>query len=584
MTVNYRRSGRDWWWVALLAVVAYAAFWAYRFVVTRFGALASLVLLVVTIPVALAVVAWVWHGFGERITSGVAALVRVLWAHVEGAAWYRASRARHPAIWRVTIDRFDPHLATGLGLSVLLVAAGGVLWAFGAVLVQVVSPSPMTVVDHRVANLFQMLRTPGADRIMLDATYIGSGRSVGTLSAAAVIVALVLRRRRDALIVVASLAAGAAFFAAVKLIVRRPRPPLYDARIVQSGFSFPSGHATMAAVFYATLAVILVTALRSNWLRTIVILVASTMIVWIGLSRIYLGVHYPSDVLAGWAAGILWALLVLVAERIWSAERARANRAAGTHSALAPVGVPRRAVAIAVPVAAIAFLVVTRPGVPAPPHVARAPHDAVAPAQLVAAIRTRAPLYTVSLFGHRQEPINLVFVGSVDELKAAFRAAGWVAATPLSVSSLRRAAIATVTGGADAAGPVTPSFLAEVPESLAFNQPTGRTFARRHHIRIWLAPFDCVDSLGSAAAAARPVWLATASFDAGYAVASGSLLPVHQIAPDIDDERDYIARDLAATGLLTDTTRTPLVPPEMGTNAFGEPFFTYGQAIIAHLR
>jgi undecaprenyl-diphosphatase len=578
---------RYWWLIAVLAVAAYGAIWAYFFTLTRFGALAPLALVVVALPVAIAIVAWLWRAVGDRITAGLLQVVRALWSRVEASSWYRASEKRHSTLWRVVIDRVDPHLATGLGLSVLIVAAGGALWAFGALLVQIVSPSSMTTVDHRVVNLFQMIRTPGADRVMLDATYIGSGRAVGALSAAVVITALALRRRRDALIVVASLGAGAAFFSVVKLIVRRPRPPLYDARIVQSGFSFPSGHATMAAVFYATVAVILVTALRSNWLRTLVIVVGSAMVVWIGLSRIYLGVHYPSDVLAGWAAGLLWALLVLVAERVWSASRARRANGAAVPAAVTThptVDVPRRVAAVVVPVAAIAFLVVTRPAVPAPPQVSRASVGAVAQSQLVDAVRTRAPLYTVSLFGHRQEPLNLVFVGTLDDLQHVFRAAGWVEAEHLSVSSLRRAAIATIGGGADASGPVTPSFLGEEPESLAFNQPVGHTFARRHHIRIWLAPFGCRCTVGSSTPGATPVWLATASFDDGYAIAAHSLLPVHQIAPDIDDERDYIVRNLGATGLLADTTRIQLVPPETGTNAFGEPFFTHGQAVMARLR
>lgn len=593
MTTSHRSTRARWLWVVVVALVVYVAIWGHRFIVTRFGALAPLVMVLGALPIVIAVVVWAWRRFGGEVARAFDRAVRALFAPVERSRWYQTGRMRHPAVWRIVIDRFDPHLATGLGLSVVIVAAGGALWAFGSVVMRVVVASPLTVVDQRIVNLFQMLRTPGGDRVMLDASYIGSGRAVGTLAAAAAITALILRRRRDAMLVVASLVAGAAFFSVVKLIVRRPRPPLHSARIVQSGFSFPSGHATMAAVFYATIAMILVAALRSDWLRALVIIVASALIVWIGLSRIYLGVHYPSDVLAGWSAGLLWALLVLAAERIWTAERARrsavgaeAGDAAASAGAWAhePIGPVRGAAAAVVPAAAIAFLAVTRPAIPAPPHPARVVHDAVAPPQLVTAIRTRAPLYTVGPFGHRQEPINLVFVGSADELRRTFRAVGWVEAERLSVSSLRHAAVATMTGGGDPTGPVTPSFLGVAPEALAFSQPVGRTFARRHHIRIWTAPFDCSDSVGGSGPVARPVWLATASFDQGYAIATGSLLPVHQIAPDIDAERDYIARSLGATGLLADTARTQLVPPEKGTNAFGEPFYTHGQVFVAHLR
>lgn len=127
----------------------------------------------------------------------------------------------------------------------------------------------------------------------------------------------------------------------------------------------------------------------------------------------------------------------------------------------------------------------------------------------------------------------------------------------------------------DAAGPVTPSFYDDQPQTFAFSQPVGRTFAHRHHIRIWRSPF--------ALAPATPIWFATASYDSGYAVAAHSLLPVHQIAPAIDLERDYVVASLTQAHAVADTVRLQFVPPEMGTNAFGEPFFTYGQAFVVGL-
>lgn len=559
---------------------AYGAYWGYRFLLSRLGAVAPLAFAVAAFPLLLGIVAWLWHRYDADIARHANHIARWAWSQVEGTGRYRAARARFPALFRFANGRLDPHGAAGLGLSIILIAAAGALWAFVEVLIEVMSGTPLTTVDHRMINLFQMLRTPAADRIMLGLTYIGSGRGTAALAGAAILTAILLRRWRDALMIVASLLAGSAFFAIIKLIIQRPRPPLYDARIVQSGFSFPSGHATMAAVFYATVAAILVQSVRAIWLRVLVVLLTAGVAFAIGLSRVYLGVHYPSDVLAGWAGGALWALLVLAATHLWraehsgepSAERSAEREAAHTNA----VGSLRRAAAALVPVAALVYLGATRPAVPPPPTL-RPPAPALIPdAQLLPTLRARLPRYTAGLFGHRQEPINLIFVGSASDLVHAFRAAGWVQADQLSWGSLRRALIATLTGTPDAVGPVTPSFLGELPESLAFSQPVGRTFARRHHIRIWLAPYEL--------SAAEQLWLATASYDSGYAIAAGSLLPVHQIAPDIDDERDYVAASLARTNLVADTTRIQLVPPEMGTNAFGEPFFTYGEAILLQLR
>ena len=568
---------RRWLALAVGAILAlYGVYWGYRFLVSRLGALAPLVFAISALPVLAGIAAWSWHCYATIITHHATRVARWAWCNVEQADWYQTSRTRHPARYRFASDRVDPHGATGLGLSIVVVAAAAALWAFAEVLIEVVSGASITTVDHRVINLFQMLRTPAADRVMLGATYIGSGRGVAVIAGAAVLVAILLRRWRDAVMVVASLVAGTAFFSIIKLIIRRPRPPLYDARIVQSGFSFPSGHATMAAVFYATLAVILIHAVRSFWLRLLIVLCATVAVVWIGLSRVYLGVHYPSDVLAGWAGGVLWALLALVALRSWRARHTSTDDDAPLGERGIAVGWLRRATAVLVPIAAIAYLGAVWPSVPAPPVAHRPAPFTITDAQLLPVLRTRVSRYTVGLFGHRQEPINLIFIGSMAEVVHAFTAAGWVKADRLSGASLRKALLAVLTGRPDPTGPVTPSFLGEETESLAFSQPVGRTFAQRHHIRIWRTSYVLTSGM--------PVWLATASYDEGYAITAGSLLPVHQIAPDIDTERKYVVASVMHTSLVADTTGIQLVPPEMGTNAFGQPFFTYGRALVIRLR
>lgn len=300
------KQGR-WRWVAgvlVLLAAAYAAYWAYRFVRSRLGPLTPLVLGVVLIIVLAVLLTWAWHRWSDAILAAATRAGSWVWTRVRATrAWQRAHE-RFPGVWRFLGARLDPRATAGLGLSIAVVIAAAALWAFLEILFEVVSGSSVTAVDHRVIELFETLRTSGGDRVMLTASYIGSGRSVGVLAAAAVLIALVLRRWRDAALVVGSLVAGSAFFAAIKLLVRRPRPALEEARVVQGGFSFPSGHATMAAVFYLTIAFVLVRAARRGWLRVAIAIAAIAMVLWIGISRVYLGVHYPSDIAAGAALGV----------------------------------------------------------------------------------------------------------------------------------------------------------------------------------------------------------------------------------------------------------------------------------------
>lgn len=107
-----------------------------------------------------------------------------------------------------------------------------------------------------------------------------------------------------ALLVVATLG-GIALTAVLKNVFERARPDLFESAYVESSYSFPSGHATMAVGFYGTLA--LLVAWRLTGLRRwAVVLAGVALVLLIGFSRLYLGVHYPTDVLAGFLAAPLW--------------------------------------------------------------------------------------------------------------------------------------------------------------------------------------------------------------------------------------------------------------------------------------
>jgi undecaprenyl-diphosphatase len=153
---------------------------------------------------------------------------------------------------------------------------------------------------------------PGA---MRDLTALGSP-SVLTLFVLAVAGALVVRRQYHALgLLLVATIGGILLNELLKAAFARPRPPLAFHLTEVRSMSFPSGHAMESAIIYLTLAALLARLVRPRLLRLYFIGLAFLLTFLVGVSRVYLGVHYPTDVLAGWTAGLAWALLCWTAAR-----------------------------------------------------------------------------------------------------------------------------------------------------------------------------------------------------------------------------------------------------------------------------
>lgn len=118
-----------------------------------------------------------------------------------------------------------------------------------------------------------------------------------------------------ALLVVAA-AGGIVLTMVLKSVFQRARPELFDSGYTASFYSFPSGHATVAVGFYGMLTLLLALRLR-GWKRWVVVVAGVMLVLLIGFSRLYLGVHYPTDVLAGYLATPLWVISVAAVYLLW---------------------------------------------------------------------------------------------------------------------------------------------------------------------------------------------------------------------------------------------------------------------------
>lgn len=144
---------------------------------------------------------------------------------------------------------------------------------------------------------------------MVNITALGSGTILTCVVAAVAGLLLVRRMWLTAALVTVATLAGTTIAGQAKYWVGRPRPELVDHLVQVTGLSFPSGHATNSAIIYLTLAGLVAQVTHGRAVRRYVLGLAVVLVGAIGVSRVYLGVHWPSDVLAGWCAGTGWAAL-----------------------------------------------------------------------------------------------------------------------------------------------------------------------------------------------------------------------------------------------------------------------------------
>ncbi len=221
------------------------------------------------------------------------------------------------------------------GLSRAFVAGGIVVFiAMTLVLVgisdRVVSQAPLTVTDVQLSAWLQRHRSPFMTGAMRLVTSLGSP-PIATCIGLAMACGLLWRQRRPYWFaaLVLSVPGGALLNRLLKLAFHRARPHVDDPILTLTGYGFPSGHTMIASVLYGVVAAYLC-AQTPDWRRRLLIgAAASVLITLIGFSRIYLGAHYLSDVLAAMAEGLAWLSLCLtVVYAIWlRSSRAGAPRA-----------------------------------------------------------------------------------------------------------------------------------------------------------------------------------------------------------------------------------------------------------------
>ena len=186
-------------------------------------------------------------------------------------------------------------------------AVSGLL--FSMLAVDVATGAPIVSFDRAVAGWLHTHETGFATDVVSTVTQLGGATVLLAITLVASLALVLARRFAQAALMGAALAGGEALNMALKAAFERPRPAFPDPIATASGFSFPSGHAMVSLTVYGALAFVILATTKSRRARVLVLATAAALVLAIGFSRLYLGVHYVSDVLAAYGAGVAWLML-----------------------------------------------------------------------------------------------------------------------------------------------------------------------------------------------------------------------------------------------------------------------------------
>lgn len=471
--------------------------------------------------------------------------------------------ARHPRFFSFANARLDRTRFSGLPATLLGVAFLYTLLLLGGIIEDILALDPIVALDTRLANLLFFYRDELLVKGFLWITLLGKAKIVFSVALLFTVLFWIRKRREFIMPFWITLAGSGLFSLLGKVAFHRQRPPGI-AVFTEASFSFPSGHATIAAAFYGFIVYCLWRQAQKRNIRLNLLFGGSALILAIGFSRLYLGVHFLSDVLGGYLLGFLWLIIgiCMVEWRLfpWSGQQA---------PECPPF--PARLISAALILGELIFYI--HSGLHYRP--ARNSAETLGAARPVSMDvvsgfdRYRLPRFTESISGKQQEPLNIIMVARDEaSLLNAFKAAGWQPADPVTMATLARTIKTLLANDSYPAAPIAPSFWNGNINDFGFERPTpAQTARQRQHLRLWKTDL--------ATTGKSRIFTGTVSLDAGM---KWGLL--HRMKPDIDTEREALLNDLLLGGKVTAYYKSRFVEPLSGSNFAGDIFFTDGYVCV----
>ena len=497
--------------------------------------------------------------FFLRYGSDILAFQKSIWQSIKTNPDVLKITDKYPRFFAFLNSRLTTKRFNGLTLTTLSIAFVYIFFSLMDTTVSILKKGVLFKFDLMLASLVAYFRDISIIKVMLFITMFGNEKVIILLSIAAIIIFVIYKKKSYISPFLISIAGSVATTWSIKYLLHRPRP--YEAYYQAIGFSFPSGHSTIAVAFYGFITYAFISNLKGIKLKLNALIIGLIIIMLIGVSRIYLDVHYASDVWAGYLIGALWLIIAIGICEYLNFKKGKTITIISNKTRYISYALISAALVICI---AIALSFNPEPIEQKP--IALTPINSV-----LSAFQNSYTRYTTTILGDKQEPINIIIVARNDrQLIKDIKLAGWNFADRLSFESIKKSISALAYNKPYKQAPISPDFWKFKVNNFGVEKLIkGEGIKLRHHGRIWKTGYS-IDG--------KQIYAASVSFDTRLKWI------VHKISPNIDKEREMFFNNLLSKHLIEKYKKIQFVKPFVGHNFYDDEFFTDGMAYIVWLK
>jgi len=478
---------------------------------------------------------------------------------------------RYPHFFGFIKKRLTPSEKYGLYLTIGILITLFFIYLFFGIVRDYIGQEALIRADLRIINLIGQFQTQKLNQIMLFATYLAKAEiiTVGVIVFSIILILLKNWRFLNALIV--SVVGGEIFVWIIKNIFERPRPPLTNALVNENSYSFPSGHTFVAIALYGLLTYFVLQSEKNKFLKIISFILGTGIIISVASSRIYLGAHWPSDVLASFVVGSAWLTIIITSLKIKKK----------FHPIKFNPHFTKKTIFISSIFLITSWLIfifsfyLTHPLKEKGDY--NKPKTIIDSTQISQTLFQQLPKISESMTGSPAEPINIIIVSNQETLHQVFTKSNWFLLDQLSLKTSFKIVDSIINKYSYPQTPGLPVFWDTEPNTLGYGQPTEKNSASsRHHIHLWETSFITENS--------ESIWVGTAHFDEEIKKKFKIILPIHTTQILVDEEREKIKKDINKSGFLKSFEKIDLTGLTYGAKKSGNKFLSDGQAYILYLQ